>query len=156
MNTYFRSIVLTMALGHILLLLTGELGGEHSKRFLRYLYGLILLLTIFAPLRTCVEDITKMVDDLHTIFATEAAGIQSQNDATTESTYTYAAKRIAVYVSEQYAIPQSDIYVTIYTDENDNVQQVEIGVRNCDYALRQTIARELQEKAEIPITVNGG
>lgn len=156
MNTYFRSIVLTMALGHILLLLIGELGGEHSKRFLRYLYGLILLLTIFAPLRTCVEDISQMVDDLRTIFATEGTDIQSQNDATTESTYTYAAKRIAVYVSEQYGIPQTDICVIIHTDENDGVQQVEIGVRNCSYAMWQTIAQELQEKTEIPITVNGG
>lgn len=156
MNTYFRSIVLTMALGHIFLLLTGELGGEHAKRFLRYLYGLILLLTIFAPLRTCVQDISEMVDDLRTMLTTEGTEIQNQNAATATSTYTYVAKRIAAYVTEQYAIPQENICVTIYTDENGAMQQVEIGVRNCYDALQQTIAEELQGKTEIPIIVNGG
>lgn len=155
MNTYFRSIVLTVAIGHLLLMLIGELGGEHSKRTLHYLYGVILLLTLFAPIRTFVKDISEMVDDIRTIFTMEGSFEQSQNEAVTDSVHTYVAARFVDYISEQYEIPKEDICITIHTDEEDGIQQIEIGLRNCYYALRRTIAEELQGKADIPITVKG-
>lgn len=155
MNTYFRSILLTVAISHLLLILTEELGGEHSKRFLRYLYGLILLLTLFAPLHTCKQDIVDMVDTIRSIFSTEGYFDTELTDAVTDSTYHYVAERWIAYIAENYTLDEEDIRITIYTEEDDSIQQVEIGLKNCYYAYRQTIAEELQEMTELPITVKG-
>lgn len=155
MNTYFRSILLTVAISHLLLILIGELGGEHSKRFLRYLYGLILLLTLFMPLHTCKQDISEMMDDMRSLFTTKESSNTSLTDAVTGSTYRYVAESWITYIAENYAMDKADIRITIYTDEDDRITQVEIGLRNCYYAHRQAMAKELQEMTEFPITVTG-
>lgn len=155
MNAYFRSILLTVAISHFLLLLTGELGGEHTKQFLRYLYGLILLLTIFAPLHTGIQGISTIVDTIHSIFTTEESFDTDPVDAVTDSTYRYVADSWITYIAENYAMNPEDIRITIYTDEDDAMEHVEIGLRNCYYAHRQTIAENLQEMTELPITVQG-
>lgn len=155
MNIYFRSIVLTVAISHLFLLLTGELGGEHSRRFLRYLYGLILLLTLFAPLRNCILHFTELADTLHALMAAEEAVKQDPEEAVADSTYRYAAERIAAYLTEAYKIPTEDIRITIRTDDVHAIEQIEIALRNCYYARRQSIAEKVQEGTDIPILVKG-
>lgn len=155
MNTYFRSIVLTVAVSHLLLLLTGELGGEHSRRFLRYLYGMILLLTLFAPLRSCITHFAELTDMLHGLIEAEESIEQDPEEVVASSTYRYAAERMAAYLTEEYNIPAEDIRITIKTDAVHAIEQIEIALRNCYYARRQSIAEAVQEGTDIPILVKG-
>lgn len=155
MNTYFRSIVITVAISHLLLLLTGELGGEHSRRVLRYLYGLILLLTLVAPIYTCVQNVSELIDHVCSLLSSEEALVLEPEKAAIDSTYQYVAERIASTIAETYEIDREDIRITIQTTDDNTIQQIEIGIHNCYYALRQDIEEALQKTTDIPLIVKG-
>lgn len=156
MNAYFRSILVTTAGCHLVLLAVKELGGESSEKVLRFLCGILLLLTMFAPLQSLTETIYNFVASLETISETETSPTtEDPQTFAAQSAYAYIADSWMKYLSDCYTIPREDIRLTFHTDSENTLVQAEVALRNCYYARRQTIEEDLQKQTDIPITVKG-
>lgn len=155
MNTYLRSVLLTVAGCHLLLLITTELGGEHTRRILRFLCGIILLLTIFAPLQGFTESLQQALERIYPVSSEENISAEDHTAAISESAYAYIADSWMTYLTEKYDIFREDIRVIFHTDAENILTHAEIALQNCYYALRQTIETDMNTQTDIPITVKG-
>ena len=156
MNTYFRSILLTVAGCHLLLLVTAELGGEQLKKHLRFLCGIVLLITIFSPLQGFLETLHQSLDTRQMSSADEnTLPADTPASAAVESTCSYIAEQWMVYLTEQYDISRETIRVILYTDDAETLTHGEIHLQNCYYALRETIEKDMNTQTDIPISVKG-
>ncbi len=155
MNTYLRSILLTVAGCHLLLLITAELGGEHTRKILRFLCGIILLLTIFAPLQGFTESLHQALERISSVSTEENISAEDPTTAISESTYAYIAESWMTYLTEEYGIAREDIRVIFHTDAENILTHAEIALQNCYYTFRQTIESDMNTRTDIPITVKG-
>ncbi|MBR4959926.1 MAG: hypothetical protein IKY52_03415 [Clostridia bacterium] len=157
MSSYIQSILITMALSHLLLVLASELWGEHTQKLLRMLCGTVMLLTIFSP----VKDVSAALGNTITKFLTETEitetkeNLSMRTDAVWEASCSYIAEEWLEYLTERYSVDRSQIRLVFQTDENMRILSAEIILRDCPYALRRKIEQEMRLQTDIPITAKG-
>jgi len=154
MNGYVQSILLTVAGCHLLLLVITELGGTGSRKILRFLCGIVLLLTIFSPLQNCAETLQEALGSLKN-FQSDTLTEEEQISAVSQSTYAYIAEQWIAYLADKYAIPREEIRIVFHTDSNHLLTHAEIALKNCYYAQRQAIETDMNSQTDLPLTVKG-
>ena len=154
MNGYVQSILLTVAGCHLLLLVITELGGNSSRKILRFLCGIVLLLTIFSPLQNCAETLQEALGSLKN-FPSDTLTEEEQISAVSQSTYAYIAEQWIAYLEDEYAIPREEIRIVFHTDSNHLLTHAEIALKNCYYAQRQAIETDMNSQTDLPLTVKG-
>ena len=155
MKEYVCSILLTVSGCHLLLLIVTEIGGTGSRKMLRFLCGLILLITIFSPLQNCAEALQQALGSLSDMSADVPLPEEKQSDAVSESTYAYIAERWISYMTDEYNIPCEEIRIIFHTDSNHILTHAEIALKNCYYTQRQDIENDMNAQTDFPITVKG-
>lgn len=155
MNEYVQSILLAVAGCHLLLFVITELGGTNSRKILRFLCGIILLLTIFSPLQNCTEALQEALHTFQPPPPTELLPEEEQVSAVSQSTYAYIAEQWISYLADEYTIPREEIRIVFHTDDNHVLTYAEIALKNCYYAQRQAIEADIRSQTELPLTVKG-
>ena len=157
MSAYLQTILVTAALSQMLLVLAAELWGEHTQKLLRLVCGTVLLLTLFSPLQETAEGICNAVSQLLIIADVNTTQEDSADQTGTimEITVTGIAEKWFAYLTENYGLNRSQIYLVFQTDENLHILEAEITLHDCPYALRRKIENEMTEQAEFPVTVKG-
>ena len=155
MKEYVCSTLLTVSGCHLLLLIITEIGGTNSRKMLRFLCGLILLLTIFHPLQNCAEALLQALGSFSSLYADESLQEDNQTNAVSASTYAYIAERWISYIEDEYSVPREEIRIIFHTDSNHMLTHAEIALKNCYYTQRQNIEDDMNTQMEFPITVKG-
>ena len=155
MKEYVCSILLTVSGCHLLLRIITEIGGTNSRKMLRFLCGLVLLLTIFHPLQNCAETLQQALGSFSSLYADAAPLEDEQTNAVSASTYGYIAEKWISYMADEYAIPREEIRIIFHTDAGHMLTHAEIALKNCYYAQRQNIENDMNTQTEFPITVKG-
>lgn len=155
MNRYLRSILLTVTGCHLLLFVTTEFGGTGSRKIIRFLCGIVLLLTIFSPLQKSASALQQALQNIKTVSMDDSLQEGDQAYAIAESTYSYIAEKWIAYLTEKYAVPRDEIRIVFHTDINHVLTHAEIALKNCYYSHRIAIEKDLSTQTDLPITVKG-
>ncbi len=157
MNIYLQAILITMAICQYILVITGELTGKQTHRNLRFLCGLVMLLTLLSPVLELKENISTAISNI--IQSTETEQIEDtidvRNEAVMDAVFAYTAEEWFQYIIQQYHVNRSQIRLQFSADEKNNIISAEITLRECPYVLRTKMEKELSEIWDFPVTVKG-
>jgi len=159
MNSYLCSVILTTAGCHLVLLAAGEFGSENNRKNLRFLCGIIVLLTLFSPVR-------ELAHTMHTVLESvseEMESMEKQENVTdtaryavaAEYAYEYVAEQWITYIAENYPVQREQISIRIHTSEQEKIETAEIILHDCPYAIRNKLEKQLTSLMDFPIVVKG-
>ncbi|MBE6541919.1 MAG: hypothetical protein E7672_05685 [Ruminococcaceae bacterium] len=135
MTAYINSLIVTMLICQISTVVT----PENSKKYVRIICSLVILLTLIGP----IIDLRDSLPDIGNYFS-DMTSMESENEA--RNGYSAAASMIFSYVDEKFSINGDDVRITFITDEGDELQEIQIFVKNCPYAAREEIKRVTEEE----------
>ena len=157
MNTYLQSIIITTAGCHLVLMTAAELGSENARKNLRFLCGLIVLLTLFSPLHGFLENLNNALDTLLTApqESVDSSLEDARSAAATESAYAYVAEKWITYLTENYDINREQIQILIHTSDREQIESVDIILSRCPYAIRRKAEKDLSALMDFPVVIKG-
>ena len=157
MNGYVKTLIIMTVLCQIVLMLSSEILGDHTKRAIRFLCGIIMLLTLFQPLNGITKSLSVYLDNCpeKVLDENDIGEDLSQTQVVAQSLYSYIAESWMMYITENYSVAPEQIRIILTTDENSDLISAEIILKNCPYTIRKSIEEDLNTDAQIPIRIKG-
>ena len=144
MKIYYNSLIILMLVSNIACIIAPN--PEASKKIIRPVCGLMLLLTLVSPLSGLIENFRS------TGFDKILSGEEEKPDG-----YETLAYTVLGYLSEEYGIEDGE--VVIITDENvkaESVTEIQLFIENCPYNIKEAIQIELREEYGVEVRVYSG
>ena len=157
MNGYVKTLIIMTVLCQIVLMLSSEILGDHTKRAIRFLCGAIMLITLFQPLNGIINSLSVFLDNYpeKVLDKNHINEDISQTQAVVQSLYSYIAESWMKYINDNYYVAPEQVRIILTTDENSDLISAEIILKNCPYTIRKSIEEDLNAESEIPIRIKG-
>ncbi len=153
MSGYVKGLLVTVVACRLVLLLAPNFFAE-MKAYMKYLCGLVILLTVIMPfVNGC--DLQEGAKEEILAFFTPAEYKEDEKttveEAVIEGTVRETAYAIMTYLSETYNIPADSITVTVVTEEEETsaICEIQIYLYNVSLSDRGSIRREIEEMTGI-------
>jgi len=136
------------------------LAPDHSndlKKYLKYLCGLIMLITLITPvLNSCdkVETVTDNIRSFLTLHGRDGEGqtVEREN-VVIQGAVQETAYAVMTYLQSEYGISAERISVSVVTNEDTaadpTIEELQIYIYNCSAADRVEISRNIEKMAGI-------
>ncbi len=167
MSGYLRGLLVTVVICNLILYLVPDWNGDGCKKVIRYLCGIIVLLTMITPFfKSCNDNADgEIVDAVQDFFTPSSSLPDNQENAGTQvqSAMRETAYSVLTYLSSTYSIPKESISLTILTnsekdgeeEEGIEITEIHLYIYNCSPSNREAIQRELSDIMKVPVFVFG-
>lgn len=142
MKSYINRLIITMLICQIATILS----PENGKKYIRFVCGLIVILTLIIP-------VIRLKDDFSGIKESVAELIGGSERVTYSDGYEAAASMIFAYLGEKYSINEDDMRITFVTGDNGELSEIQFFIKNCPYAAKEDIKQVTQEEFGVNVYV---
>ncbi len=150
MTEYFNKILVTAIACQVSLTLTWD---EQSKKYVRLLCAILLLITLISPVKEFVSSVTDIKDTVIDFFTTDEKSDGEESGAETDLDPKHTlAMTLMELARERYGVNEKGLRVSLLT-EDDVVEEVHFFVKNCPYAVREKIKTELSDELGVVVYV---
>ncbi len=125
------------------------------QKVLRFLCGLVLLLTMFSPLIDMIDTWEVRIPEILQEAENSASLESQQEEAAFSGAYGYIANTWMQLLAEECAIAPEKITVTFYTNDRGELTGAEVLLSCCPYVKRRQAEEILAKRMQIPVTVKG-
>ncbi len=149
MGAYIKCLISTTAICSLVLHLAPEFVGE-TKKYLRWVCGLIMLITMITPVMKSCENTENIKENVLSFFSAAKNGQQNQTEqimeAVVDGTVRETAYAIITYLQSEHNIPQNRISVSVITKEGETpeIEQLHLYISECSAAEREKIRMEIE------------
>lgn len=149
-----------MVIGNLVLHLAPD-SADGIKKYLKYLFGLIMLITLITPVLNSCQKTEEIQSEIMSFFKQNDDAEQDQSDrirsAVIEGTVKETAYAVITYIHQQYGIEHEHISVSVITNEEAEpvIEELQIYLYNCSIADREKIRRDIESMTDRPVFVFG-
>ena len=157
MSGYIRGLILIVIVCNLVLYLAPDF-GVGMKKYIIYLCGLTVLLTVLAPLSKGCERQADVRDKIISFFDVQESGEKDIRKAVIGGTVRETAYAVMMYLTETYGIRSDRVSVAVITDEAEEqaeVTELQIYIENCAPSDRERIRREVSDMINASVYVFG-
>lgn len=157
MSGYIRGLILIVIVCNLVLFLAPDF-GVGMKKYIRYLCGLSVLLTVLTPVSTGCEQQADMRDKIVSFFEVRETGETDIREAVIGGTVRETAYAVMMYLTETYGIRRDSVSVAVITDESEEqaeITELQIYIENCAPSDRERIRREVSSMMNAAVYVFG-
>lgn len=161
MSGYVRGLILTVVICNLTLLLVPSLHGDAMKKYVKYLCGLVVLLTLIAPVLRGEETVKAVTEQVRQFFAVrettegEEYG-EKAREAILSGSVRETAYAVMAYLEQRYGIDPDTLSVTVVTEEEGEGTVAELRVYLATGGrgeLREEIREDLASMTRVPVYV---
>lgn len=161
MNIYIKSIITTNIICGLVMFLSPR--TESMKKYLKYICGLVTLLTLLLPLIGFIQNTEGLIGNVksffeHSIISNSEKDIKRE-DALVIGSIQETAYTIMTYISSTYRVPSQNISVCVITNDSNKKENVIVDIHiyltNISPLVREQIQRELQNMMDVSVYVFG-
>ncbi len=157
MSSYLKCLISTMVIASLILLLAPDFSG-HLKKYIGYVCGLVMMLTLLTPVLTCCDNAEHIKSDVIRFFSNPTANRinkEQKEDAFIQGTVQETAYAIMSFLYNEYGIPIERISVSVITNETEipTIEELQIYLYNCSEDARNTIQRDLELLTDLRVYV---
>ncbi len=159
-GAYIKCLIITMAICSLILYLAPEFAGS-TKKYLQYLCGLVMLITLISPLMKSCESIESIKEEAVSFFSEweriPSSQPESIREAVVQGTVTETAYAIMTYLHSEYKLPRNGISVSVITDDGESpvINELHLYLSNCSAADREKIRMDIESMIQITTYVFG-
>lgn len=147
MNGYINSLLVMLV---ICMLVTKASPEGETKKHIRLICSLAVLLTMIAPIRELVSSAAELGDKVSGFFSSE-----SEADSVRDG-YSAAAATLISYIGEKYPDVGGKVTVTFVTDDDGRITEAQFFLPSAGEELCERIERELGSELTVTVNVFGG
>jgi len=148
MNAYLNGIVVTVVACQIATVFSPN--EESLRRYVRILCALVTVMTLVSPIKYVISGAEEIMSGITNFFEGSDFSQREEEDGNGVANLAYV---IMSAVSNKFDIEEKDVRITIVTDEQGELSEIQMYLKRTAYVDRERILEALSAEFEIPVYV---